>query len=464
MIARKKRMIQMTMTVIGIVIIIILSFLVILLRTDLLKSNEDMFYKYIAKNLEIREILKSRELSEYNNRKKKENYINNGTITLDKGNEDTYLKDIKILTEETNIPETKMHSVNIFGMYNDSDLFSMQYLRNDNRFGIKSNEIIDKYLMIENNNLQDFVKKWGVQDSTNIPDQIELKNKDFEIEDEEKKDIKDRYMKILKNNISKKKFKKQKNIQIQSGGNNIKAAEYSITLAMSEMRELERKILETAENDQSIIDIYIKMKDDINAEKEMKEAIAERLDYINNEEIANSENQNIIIKVYVNKGKLVKTIISQNIREYAVEIVNSNKIQLSFMQDISKRDDKYTLAIEKKIKTDDILYKVNVGNQELKLNDEISFNVKGDVNLNKLQEYYEINLQNKETTLKINYNSENEFKNDVNVDEINEDNSYNMNEMSPEYIMQLFTDIGNLIGNLYNEKMQEMGAIPILEE
>lgn len=30
-----------------------------------------MFYKYIAKNLEIREILKSRELSEYNNRKKK---------------------------------------------------------------------------------------------------------------------------------------------------------------------------------------------------------------------------------------------------------------------------------------------------------------------------------------------------------------------------------------------------------
>lgn len=80
-----------------------------------------------------------------------------------------------------------MHSVNIFGMYNDSDLFSMQYLRNDNRFGIKSNEIIDKYLMIENNNLQDFVKKWGVQDSTNIPDQIELKNKDFEIEDEEKR-------------------------------------------------------------------------------------------------------------------------------------------------------------------------------------------------------------------------------------------------------------------------------------
>lgn len=457
MIARKQRMIQRIMTIVGIIIIIILSFLVILLRTDWLKSNEDIFYKYILENLNIEEVLTSEKLSEYRERNQKENYTSNGTITIDKGDKDTYLKNLKILTQENTIPETKKTSFNILGTYNDSDLFSLQYLRNEDIYGLKSNEIIDKYLTIKNDNLKEFIKKWGIQNTENLPDKIEFKNEKFEIEEEDKKDIKERYKKVIKNNISKKKFKKQKNVQVEIDGKTIKATEYGLTLSISEIRNLEKNILETAKEDQQIIDIYIKLKDDINSEKQMKEDIAERIEQINNEEIEDSENQNITIRVYVNRGKLIKTVISQNIKEYSLSIIDDKSLEIAIAQDIAKREDTYKIKITKTDQTDDILYKVEVKNEKLELSGDIQFNLKGDVNLNKIQEYYELNFNMKDEKLKIDYNIQKEFKQDIFVDDISEENSYNINDMSPEYIMSLFSDIGNLVGNLYNEKTQALG-------
>lgn len=453
---RTKNLIQRIMTIIGIVIIMILSFLVLLVRTDLLKSNEDIFYKYIFKNLELKDVIGSNELTEYFSRNKKENYINNGTITIKKENEP--INNLKILTQEKDIPETKRKSFDIVGMYKDTQLFSVQYLRNEDKFGLKSNEIIDKFLTLENGKLKEFVKKWGVQDTSAIPDKLEFKNEKFKIEDEEKKDIKQRYMKIIKKNISKKKFKKQKNVEVEVDGQNIKSVEYSLILSLKEIRNLEKNILELAKNDQKIIDIYTKMKDDINSEKQYKEVIEKRLEYINNEELENSENQNYIIKVYVNGGKLIKTTISQNIMELSLCIVNDNKLEIILLQDISKPEEKYKIQIEKKLQTDDILYKIKLEN--ISMNIEFDYNVKGDINLNKVEEGYEINIKNGNTNTKIVYNIQKEFKKEVTVDEITEDNSYIINHMSPEYIMSLFSDIGNIIETLYNQKMQIIGVIP----
>ena len=452
----RRRMFQRIMTIIGIIIIIILSFLVILLRTDLLKSNQDIFYKYISKNLELKEVIGSSELTEYLNRNKKENYVSSGTIKIK--NTNNSLNNMEILTEEKAIPETKKKSFNIVGMYNNSELFGVKYLRNEDTFGLKSDEVIDKFLTIKNDNLKEFVKKWGVQDTSAIPDKIEFKNEQVELSDEEKDEIKKRYMKIIKENISKKKFRKQKNVDIEVNGQNIKSAEYSLTLSLSEIRNLEKNILEVAKNDQNIIDIYSKMKDDINSEKQYKEVIEERLEYINNDTIENSENQNFIIKVYVNKGKLIKTSISQNIKELSLSIVSDNKVELTYINDISKKEDKYKIEIEKTIQKDDILYKIKLENKSTNI--EFDFNIKGDINLNKIQEYYGVNIKNDKNSTKIDYNIQKEFKKEVTIDELTKDNSSSINNMSPEYIMSLFSDIGNLIGTLYTEKMQIIGVIP----
>lgn len=216
--------------------------------------------------------------------------------------------------------------------------------------------------------------------------------------------------------------------------------------------------MEVAKNDQKIIDIYTKMKDDINSEKQYKETIEERLEYINNEKIEDSENQNYIIKVYVNGGKLIKTTILQNVIEFSLSIVNDNKLEIILLQDISKPEEKYKIEIEKKLQTDDILYKIKLEN--INMNIDIDYNVKGDINLNKVEEDYGINIENGNNNTKIVYNIQKEFKKEVTIDELTENNSSSLNEMSPEYIMSLFSDIGNLIGTLYNQKMQILGVIP----
>lgn len=460
MIRKKRVIIQRVMTIIGIIIIVILSFLVINLRTDLLKSNETMFYEYIAKNLELEEVLNSTEFTEYLSRNKKENYINSGTVTINSSNES--LNNMKILTEQKAIPELNKKSFNMVGMFQNEELFSLQYLRNEDTFGLKSDEVINKFLTIKNDNLKEVVKKLGVQDTTEIPDKIEIGNEQFELSDEEKEDIKQKYMKIIKENISKKKFNKQKNVEIEVDGKNIKATEYLLTLSLSEIRNLERSILEAAKNDQNIINIYTKIKDDINSETEYKQIIEDRLEYINNEQIEDSENQNFTIKVYVNKRNLVKTTISQNIKELSLSIVNENKIELTFLNDISKKEEKYKVEIEKIIQKDDILYKI--GFENLEMNIEFEYNIKGDINLNKIQEYYALNIKNGNDSTKVDYNIQKEFKKEVEIEELTESNSSSLNDMSPEYMMSLFTDIGNRIGTLYNEKMQIIGVIPDIEQ
>lgn len=173
-------------------IIIIIIGILLYLNTDMFKSNKTLFFKYFGKNSEnIKEIEEIFESTEYeknlqNNKYTddiniKVNYTNNLQTTSednsntinnvkllikgeeDKNNKYSY-KDFK-LEKDKNIAtntENQSSSENSNESNNkEQNIMEVEYIKNDNNYGIRFSDLFKQYLLVENNNLKDLFRKIG---------------------------------------------------------------------------------------------------------------------------------------------------------------------------------------------------------------------------------------------------------------------------------------------------------------
>ena len=85
---------------------------------------------------------------------------------------------------------------------------TVNYLRNEDLYGLKFKDIVNQYVVFENNNLKEFVAKFGVVDTTNIPDKIDLSEmlqnvNQEEVSLEELKSIGNKYVNIIIEEVKK---------------------------------------------------------------------------------------------------------------------------------------------------------------------------------------------------------------------------------------------------------------------
>ena len=450
-----------------IIVLIILSLLIIeillvmiYLKTDLFKNEEQLFYKYAGQKLEAFDMLEEASIKEYFQKKQTTPHENEGKYTLSIQSNDFSNKEIIDKLDEISIsfsgktdPQNNKIEQNISLNYSDNVNFPIQYVQNKDIIGLISDPVVNKYVGIKNENLKELMQKLGASDTTDIPDKIgemqEEQKTEEEIKqgEEEAKKIKDTYLNIIKDNINEENYSKIKD------GENVG---YSLKLTYAEIKNIYIKILEQLKQDEIILSKISNEETEISKEdfqNQVQELIDEAQDY-------EPEDQQLQINVYKSgeKSSLIEIIFS----EFKIDIkMEENIIECKIVgiKDGQETPEKFVLSLNKQQQNNNTLYelKFEALEEEEKLLD-ISFlaNYTG-INSENSSEIYSFQISSEELIANYQFENKINFVDNVEIEDLTSENTIILNDYEQQEIYLLLAMVGEKIDEVNKEKLAQAG-------
>lgn len=441
-------------------LIIAISLVMIYLKTDLFKNEEQLFYKYAGQKLEAFDMLEEASIKEYFQKKQTTPHENEGKYTLNIQSNDFSNKEIIDKLDEISIsfsgktdPQNNKIEQNISLNYSDNVNFPIQYVQNKDIIGLISDPVVNKYVGIKNENLKELMQKLGASDTTDIPDKIgemqEEQKTEEEIKqgEEEAKKIKDTYLNIIKDNINEENYSKIKD------GENVG---YSLKLTYAEIKNIYIKILEQLKQDEIILSKISNEETEISKEdfqNQVQELIDEAQDY-------EPEDQQLQINVYKSgeKSSLIEIIFS----EFKIDIkMEENIIECKIVgiKDGQETPEKFVLSLNKQQQNNNTLYelKFEALEEEEKLLD-ISFlaNYTG-INSENSSEIYSFQISSEELIANYQFENKINFVDNVEIEDLTSENTIILNDYEQQEIYLLLTMVGEKIDEVNKEKLAQAG-------
>lgn len=435
----------------------------VIMGTDLFQSPKKMFLKYISENSKILEELKQDpQLEVYERKLKSTPYTYEGTLTLsDKFiNEEISTEDMQKLKNmsvkivgSTDVNNSYDHK-NIKVNYSDTTDMSYEYVHLNDFYGIKIGDVVNRFIAVENNNLQDFAKRMGVTDSSiisYIPNKIELSRYDYSkiFTEEELQTIESSYKEIILNNLTDDMFSKSNNV-----GDKI----YTLKITYAQARKIFSEILTKLKTDETIISKAKKiMINDIGiSEDEASLYVSKAQEYIQ-KTIDDMTSSNLegefVFNVHVNGKKLVKTeFVYNNNRK-----ISLIKTELGFsIESVNDKDKKTLINFEKSSSADIIKFLISISydtNQKI----ELEINTSGLSTLNKVEETFDFNANIDDLKIGYHYQGTNEFLNSIDQIITTQDIISINTAPNLEAISNLLSQIVTRYGEVTNVKIAEAG-------
>ena len=432
MMARKTRVTIIAIAILVLVVAIIGILIFLYLETDAFKTNETLFTKYLAQNFEELDNLKNNnnsttksllENSKYTSKiDGKIEYIENKDTSDENKKSSVNNIKLKINEQKDNQNEYKYYDMAI--QNENEKLIGIEYIQTEGTQGIRLNGI--QQFVSTQNEENEILKEFNIKTIDKLTSSIDI-DSIISFSEEEKQTIKNNYMNILKNNISKDKYHKQSKALITVNNKDIQTNAYYISMTLEEYNNLYVKILQQLEKDETLLakmDAIEEQLKEYNAEENLKDKIIEKI----NEKIKNIQDNNIgndevKITVYENNGKTVRTSIENGTDKLVLDFYNeaSMKIIQTKMEDVVKEK---TIKIEKQKNDAQINTMIEYSNSEE--NQEkynITLNYEETNQNNNIQKNVELSLANEknEVDLKISddINLVEEFENEITLDEDN---------------------------------------------
>ena len=424
------------------IIFILLLFVFLYFCTDTLKTNKQLFFKYASQLIETEGAKSENNIQAFYNKKQEMPYENEGkfdfTIDLEEETNEQIdiANDFVINFSGKNDKANKKAEQNIELKYSDDVSWPLIYRQDGDVYGIQTDYVSSQYVAVENNNLKEFAEKIGISDTSNIPDKIEFTKEmaNIEYSPEELKEIKERYVSILENQLREDQFQNKKN---EDG-----LISYILTMTNEELKNLLIAILNELKTDEVVLnkinDILLKINtesEDNMLETEDIEAIIQDLQKLETEE---GQMQLIVTK---KDSSLISMEFEQN----------DNIIQLT------KNDQgdnvNYTITVNVKLSAID------------KIGAKIYFSVaySGLNELNNVKENYELGIEaltnDEEQVGKYTYQFENtvNFVDSIDIEGLNEENAMILNNYESEQIQNFIGQLTQRIVDVNTEQMQSIG-------
>lgn len=471
---KKKKRIVLIISIVIIFIILITSILVTLyITTDAFKSSKTLFKKYLGQNIEdVINITSFFEKDEYDKLLEQSKYTNNTEITMN------YTEGIGTTSEKTDslinnlklningqVDNNSNYNYQKMDLYNsDTKTLSLEYIQNNNDYGIRFSDLFRQFTTVENSNLGELISKLPENTTiSNIPDTINLEN-DFEnilkFSPEEIENIKNRYIEIINQNTSEENFSRQKNGTVTINDQTISANAYILTLTKEQLNDIYIKLLEELKQDDIILSKIDKLQQSlenynlINSEEKIidkyTDYINERITKINEINIGNEESQ---ILVCENDGRTIKTIIETPDYTNNIEYLENQFIQLSN----SNTENSNSLIISKNNNEINIELNNEKSNNET---NKYSINITKKVEDKKCNKIIKLSYEDKSNIIEANINNNVEivdnFEEQLSLDN---ENSIKLNDLEAEQLQNLISTI--------NERTNETIStviIPIRDE
>lgn len=477
MMGRKKRILIIVLSIITVLILIIGGVLIYLnVATDAFKSPDELFYKYLYQNGSIADVFDTDLLDRYYQRIENNAYNGTGEVTIKTGMNDNsesdtkefdnFMNNLKLsYATKSNLAEQKQEAEATI-TYNDQEQFKFSVVQDNNNYGIKSDEVVYKYLKLKNENLRDIYTKLGVQNSESIPNQF---NKiDYNIyknmNAEDKATILSTYQNVLNKGILSNHYTKQANVNLNFNGQSVVANAYSLTLTEEEISSLKISLLETLMTDELTLKYLVQfLQLDSSYTVQIKQLIQEKIDELKREQI--ETNNNVRITVYESNMQLLTTIVETPEANYTINnnVSETNQKVTIVKQSNDGNNINTTITLERNTSDNNNSFKIeqiSTTGETTTDRNAITINLNGNVDNGNLE--LNVKLENLigNKLNEINYTDKKEFSSGVEIDGLNDDNSVSLNDMTLEEINSLYKSIIERIQYLYNEKLQNLGFDP----
>ncbi len=467
----KKKGIIIAIVIIILLIVIAVGGVMLYLFTDLFKSNQTLFLKYIDQTIQGMKYETNDQTKDIIEAQKENPYQIKGTLNFDyDGSENKQaeiLKQIKVeLETNANGQEEKTYT-KASVLYQNQNLFNLEYANSNNIYALKSDEIVTAFIGVRNENLKVLAQKLGMQDNSNIPDSITpIDYEDLlNISEEEKQHISDTYLPVIVNNIEKSKYSKQSNIPITKEGVEYNTTAYRLDLTSEDIANISVKLLETLKQDSITLNFIATKAKILNLPEEytqvnnLTKQIDEQIKKIEDSE--KSPENGVSIVVYEEKGQTVLTeIIIKNNVKFTLYASNTNQKNSIYVmaENLSTSNDYNTVEMQvtqtktaKQTNTEILVNKDNDKGLEIYLTNE------GLSSDEKVTTTCEINYNDGNDKYIANYEQEINFNEENEIISLDNTNCAILNDYPTDQLSMLIVLIAQQTQNVMNQKMQQLG-------
>ena len=481
--ARKKRKMILIISIISVVLVIsAIIASVLYFNTDVFKSKSELFVKYMMKNIEnANDITSNINADEFNIKTQESKYISNTNIKF------SCIENVSEATEDTsnsinnfnvsingNIDKSNNYNYqDIKLLNNNEEKMQVEYVRDNNTFGVKFPELFQQHILLENSNLKDIFENMGYEDVSKIPDSIEINDDIFSyisFSNEEMQQLENKYTKILQGQIADQSLTSSLNQIITVGEHQVKAKSYTLTLTKEQMNNIFLKVLEEIKQDDILLNklsniddltnIYSSITKNENSEELKTKFVDDIDDLIRKINASNIGNDETSITVYESNKNTIKTVIKYIDYEISLDILNIDKNQYI----------KLNIQNNKVSKTKTIVFQKNNENTILEISNNVdgtiskttidrNASINGNKGTRNLSYIYEDNSNKIEAVAEENI----EFVNDF--DKVNiEENNIKLNELEQDKLKnvtnQIQTAISNKVKSIFtDENKQDLNKI-----
>ena len=478
MMTRKKRRTLVVVIIAVILLIIAVACVLLYVNTDMFKSSQTLFLKYTGKGIENLGTITQVISNEYDEQLETNPYTSNTQIKVN------YIENLGTTAEST---ENSINSLQltIDGQTNKQEQYDykdikllkdnnqemqVEYIQENNNYGLRFSDLFNQFAMIENSNLKNLYKNMGYTDEevANIPDSISINENlfnDINFSSEEIETLKEKYLNVITQNISKDNFSKLSNQNITINNQSYIADGYALTLTKEQLNNMYVNLLETLKQDEIIlgkidnlqnkintINLY-QQNSAINIKDEFVNSINQKIQEINQSNIGSDQTQ---ITAYEMDGQTAKIAIKT--AEYEIDfdsLGNNGFLQLSLI----KGENTSEIILERNTnETDLTIQTINEEGKPIKITYSQTNKID---NKNETKNYsliYEDDEQRVNASIVQNISIVQNLENKVST---NEENAVTLNNLEQGQLQQITNNIKTALNNKLETVRQDINISDI---
>lgn len=437
-------------------------FAYISLATDIMRTEQELFAKYLMQNYE--EILQIVDFNKVENLKEKiDNNKYEGNISISYTKEGATLAEgIATIDMQKDPINKKEYGIISLETQEPDETLKLEYMYGEDMYSLRFTNAVLQFLSFKNSNLKELATKLEISEETveNLPDKIDFEKlsiEDLKFTKEEINAELSKYVNMIYNNIPKEKYTKNKNTVITVNGKTITTNAYILTLDMQDIKNLTIKLLENLKQDEIILSKLQLLDEKINEyykeerEKTLKEAFAENIQESIEELRANEIEQdtNIFITVYEENKNAIRIKLEEGLEYITLDTTekeNKKQIDINYTNIDSNNTQLSNLITLIRENENDLVINLNSVDGEEQSNGQICISLIENENNAKLNIVLEDEEGKTEIIANIDFPEEIEY-----MVKLDNTNNIVINDLSKEKMVTIFTLVGQKVEKEYLE-------------
>ena len=412
--------------------------------TDALKSDKQLFFSYLLSD-DFTKDLKDTNLEKYVEKQTNTAFENKGKITFNAPKQGSALDGLNLLNNTTIGVEGKTDTAKKLAEQKFTVELSqginipIQYKRDGETYGIQTKLLSDKFIAIKNEDLKALADRFGM-DTSNIPDNITLSGLNFS--DKEISQIKDKYSKVLYDNMTKDMFSKTKTKDQTKVTMDVSAEQFiNLIEKLANALKEDKDLLNKLSAGTTVEDLRTQIDNFVDAIKETDTTDADRVQIVLT--IKSGELTECEIKTVTDDVAEIVAAVEKSDNKLVFYAYEDNELvgQVSIEKFANKDELSYIVGIKANSDGEEVAnIQIEMAYKNLAKLDDVEENITADIVYSDSSSTSSSTADEK-TSISVTYNNVVTFDSSLSIDAFNSNNAIIINDATDKELQDLFLNV-----------------------